>query len=127
MVIVALDTNALMVPVELEIRIFEELELLLPSPEFVIPEPVLQELSSLKHGKGVASRAARVGLDLAKMRCKIIKTENAAADESFLELSYTSQIDYVVTNDLSLRDRLLGTGIPVVGVRGQNTLHIMEP
>ena len=61
------------------------------------------------------------------MRCKIIKTENAAADESFLELSYTSQIDYVVTNDLSLRDRLLGAGIPVVGVRGQNTLHIMEP
>ena len=127
MVIVALDTNALMVPVELEIRIFEELDLLLPSPEFVIPAPVLQELSSLKSGKGVASRAARVGLDLAKMRCKIIKTENASADEAFMELSYTHQIDYVVTNDLSLRDRLLGAGIPVVGVRGQNTLHIMEP
>tara|TARA_B110000014_G_C19774507_1_gene402925 strand:+ start:156 stop:539 length:384 start_codon:yes stop_codon:yes gene_type:complete len=127
MVIVALDTNALMVPVELQIRIFEELELLLPSPEFVIPAPVLQELSTLKHGKGVAARAASVGLDLAKMRCKIIKTENASADEALMELSYTHQTDYVVTNDLSLRDRLLGSGIPVVGVRGQNTLHIMEP
>ena len=127
MVIVALDTNALMIPVELGIRLFEEVELLLPTPTFIAPEPVLQELLFLKSGKGNASRAAKVGIDLAKTRCQIVSTENTAADEALMELSYTHQTDYVVTNDLSLRDRILGAGIPVIGVRGQNTLHLMEP
>ena len=127
MVIVALDTNALMIPVELGIRLFEEVELLLPTPTFIAPEPVLQELLFLKSGKGNASRAAKVGIDLAKTSCQIVSTENTAADEALMELSYTHQTDYVVTNDLSLRDRILGAGIPVIGVRGQNTLHLMEP
>lgn len=125
---VVLDTNALMMPVELDIRVFDELSRLLGSVELLVPEPVMAELRSLaSSGGSVEARAARVGLDLARDRCREIETEASTGDASIVELATREMIAYVVTNDRELRERVLASGIPVIGVRGANTLTIMEP
>ncbi len=125
---VVLDTNALMMPVELEIRVFDELSRLLGSVELVVPAPVVAELRSLAgSGGSIEARAARVGLDLAGDRCCEIETEASTGDASILELVTREMIDYVVTNDRELREQVLASGVPVIGVRGANTLTIMEP
>lgn len=125
---VVLDTNALMMPVELDIRVFDELSRLLGSAELVVPGPVLAELRSLAAtGGSVEARAARVGLDLARDRCREIETEASTGDASIVELATREMIEFVVTNDRELRERVLASGIPVIGVRGSNTLTIMEP
>lgn len=128
MTIVVLDTNALMMPVELDVRVFDELSRLLGGTELVVPRAIVSELRSLaESGSGVEARAARVGLDLARDRCREIETEASTGDASIVELANAAMIDYVVTNDRELRERVLAIGIPVIGVRGQNTLTIMEP
>lgn len=125
---VVLDTNALMMPVELDIRVFDELSRLLGSVELLVPKPVMAELRSLAaSGGSVEARAARVGLDLARDRCREIKTEASTGDASIVELATREMIEFVVTNDRELRERVLASGIPVIGVRGSNTLTIMEP
>lgn len=128
MTIVVLDTNALMMPVELDVRVFDELSRLLGGIELVVPRAIVSELRSLAgSGNGVEARAARVGLDLARDRCREIETEASTGDASIVELANAAMIDYVVTNDRELRARILAIGTPVIGVRGQNTLTIMEP
>lgn len=128
MTIVVLDTNALMMPVELDVRVFDELSRLLGGIELVVPRAIVSELRSLaESGSGVEARAARVGLDLARDRCREIETEASTGDASIVELANAAMIDYVVTNDRELRARILEIGTPVIGVRGQNTLTIMEP
>ena len=136
MVVVALDTSAFMVPVELEIRVFDELDRLLGNHERVVPRSVLAELSRLADGAGTEARAARVGLDLAE-RCRTIDEPTASggttddptgtADDALVDLARSGDVDYVVTADRPLRDRLLEVGTPVVGVRGRNRLAITEP
>lgn len=127
MVVVALDTSGLMMPVELDVRVFDELDRLLGDPEPVAPQPVLEELRRLADGGGNEARAARVGLDLARERCGVVDTDAAAADDALAELAAEARVDYVVTNDRPLRDRVLETGVPVIGARGRNTLAITEP
>ena len=124
---VALDTNALMMPVELDVRVFDELERLLGSPELVVPTAVLEELRHLADGGSAEATAARVGADLVRERCRLVETETGDADDALVELASEGRIDYAVTNDAPLRARLLEVGLPVVGVRGHNTLAIKEP
>lgn len=125
---VVLDTNALMMPVELDIRVFDELSRLLGRVELVVPEPVMAELRSLAGSSGsVEARAARVGLELAAERCREIETEASTGDASILELVTREMIDYVVTNDREVREQVLASGVPVIGVRGSNILAVMEP
>ena len=55
---VVLDTNALMAPVEVGVRTFEELDRLLGEYEALVPEAVLAELDRLAAGAGeTASRS----------------------------------------------------------------------
>ena len=125
---VALDTNALMMPVELDVRVFDELDRLfgLGSIELVIPEAVLEELRSLSVGAGAEATAAAVGCDLAT-RCRTVRTDASYADDAIVELASNGDIDYVVTNDAPLRDRLLERGVRVIGLRGEHTLRVTEP
>jgi len=143
---VILDTNALMMPVELDVRVFDELDRLLgdADPDLVVPRAVLAELETLREaGNGEAATAAAVGRDLAD-RCRAVGTEASYADDAVVELAVGAADtadtgdggrgagdavdgDYAVTNDRPLRDRLLERGVRVIGLRGRTTLEITEP
>ena len=128
MTTVGLDTNALMMPVELGVRVFDELDRLLGAgmAEYAIPRAVVDELDALSAGGGEEAKAASVGKDLAN-RCRILETNESYADDAIVELAEDGAFDYVVTNDRPLRDRLLSRGVRVIGVRGTNRLGITEP
>lgn len=145
-VTVVLDTNALMMPVECTVRLFDELDRLVGEHRRqLVPDAVLDELASLAEGAGEAATAASVGLDLAD-RCVRRETEAAYADDAVLELALTAadvgystdvsatdtdtdvDVDvYGVTNDGPLRERLLAQGVPVISLRGENVLAVTEP
>ena len=118
-----LDTNALMMPVECDVRVFEELDRLLEAPEPVVPAAVVAELESLSEGTGAEATAASVGLDLAE-RCAVRETDADYADDAVLELA--GRLDaHAVTNDGPLRERLREAGVPVICLRGRNKLAII--
>jgi rRNA-processing protein FCF1 len=119
-----LDTNALMMPVELDVRVFDELDRLLGAYEATTPRSVVTELEKLQDGNGKEATAASVGRDLAD-RCTVVETEASYADDAVVEVAEATEGEvYVVTNDRPLRDRLLATGVDVIGLRGRNTLAI---
>ncbi|PSP40570.1 twitching motility protein PilT, partial [Halobacteriales archaeon QH_10_70_21] len=70
---VVLDANALMAPVEVDVRLFEELDRLLGEYEAVVPEAVLAELEALSRGAGEAATAASVGADLGRRECEVVE------------------------------------------------------
>lgn len=128
---VVLDTNALMMPVELDVRLFDELDRVFDRTgtgfELQVPRPVVDELDDLATRGGEAGIAASVGRDLAADRCVPVAAEAGYADDAVVELADADRADYVVTNDAPLRDRVLARGVPVISLRGSNTLAITEP
>ncbi|USZ70406.1 PIN domain-containing protein [Natronosalvus halobius] len=124
---VVLDTSALMMPVELDVRLFDELDRVVGSYEPTTPQPVLEELRRLSERGGEEGTAATVGHDLATERCLVVDTEESYADDALVELAREGVADYVVTNDLALRDRILEAGIPVIALRGRNKLATTQP
>ena len=123
---VILDTNALMMPVELDVRVFEELDRIVGDADLVVPRAVVAELEKLRDsGTGTEATAAAVGRDLVS-RCRVVGTDESYADDAVLELA-AGDGDYAVTNDRPLRDRLLERGVRVIGLRGRTTLQITEP
>ncbi|QLD85256.1 DUF188 domain-containing protein [Natronomonas halophila] len=122
---VVLDTNALMMPVEVGVRTFEELDRLLGDYEAVVPEAVLEELEELAGDHGEEATAASVGADLARRECEPLEHDAEYADDAVLELGQAA--DYVVTNDKPLQKRLLEANVPVISLRGSNKLDINEP
>mgnify|MGYP006303580833 CR=1 FL=1 len=123
---VVLDTNALMMPVELDVRLFDELDRILPPGyELFVPEAVLDELAKLSSGAGQEATAASVGVDLAE-RATPVEHDAAYADDAVLEVACELEAT-VVTNDRPLRDRLFEAGVPVIGLRGHNKLERNEP
>jgi rRNA-processing protein FCF1 len=125
---VALDTSALMMPVELDVRLFDELSRIADGYEAVVPEAVVEELRELSAGGGgVEGTAASVGYDLAVERCERVNTEASYADDALVELAAEERVDAVVTNDRPLRDRVLDAGVPVIALRGTNKLEITRP
>jgi rRNA-processing protein FCF1 len=123
---VVADTNALMMPVECDVRVFEELDRLLPDYELVTPRAVVRELEELADGNGEAGVAASVGLDLSE-RCRTVETEASYADDAVVELAERGEADWVVTNDRPLRDRLLERDVRAIGLRGGDELAVTEP
>ncbi|WP_253738954.1 DUF188 domain-containing protein [Halohasta salina] len=123
-----MDTNALMMPVELGVRVFDELDRLFGAgaAEYLVPRAVVDELDALAAGSGEAAKAASVGKDLAD-RCRVVETNESYADDAVVELAVDGDLAAVVTNDRPLRDRLLSRGVRVVGLRGRNRLGITEP
>ncbi len=124
---IALDTSALMMPVELDVRLFEELDRILDAYESVTPQPVLEELRRLSEKGGTEGTAANVGRDLATDRCLVVDTEASYADDALVELAREGLTEYVVTNDLPLRDRVLEENVPVIALRGRNKLAVTQP
>jgi hypothetical protein len=124
---VAIDTNALMMPVELDVRLFDELNRLLNGCEPVTPQAVVEELRKLSEKGGTEGIAASVGHDLATERCLILDTDASYADDAVVELAREGTADYVVTNDQPLQQRALDASVAVIGLRGKNKLAITQP
>ncbi len=126
--VVALDTNALMLPVEAGVRPFDEIERLLGNTDTVVPRAVVSELDRLiDHGSPKEVAAARVGRQLAEEWCRPIGRKVTAADREIERLARSGALDYVVTNDRALRGQILGACIPVISLRGQAQLEVIRP
>ncbi|MFB6197195.1 MAG: twitching motility protein PilT [Halobacteriaceae archaeon] len=121
-----MDTSALMMPVEVGVRLFDELDRLLESYDPIVPFSVLDELDALSSSQGDVARAAAVGRDLAG-RCTPVETEAGYADDALVELARTGEVDAVVTNDAPLKKRILDWNTPVIHLRGRNKLALTKP
>ncbi len=116
---IVLDTNALMVPVQLGVDIFSDLTTL-DFDEFIVPSGVVRELERLaSSGKGADQNAARVAISLLD-RCKIVET-TGNVDDAILALAARIGAA-VLTNDAELKTRLRDTGVSVVYVRQRSYL-----
>ena len=113
---VIIDTNALMVPEQFGVDIFNELQRL-GYVQWIVPAQVLGELRSLatKADKGRDKIAARVALGLSE-RCRIVGEDNFDADQAIEELAI-SEGAAVFTNDKALKKRLFSKGITVIYLR----------
>jgi rRNA-processing protein FCF1 len=123
---VLMDTNALMMPVECDVRVFEELQRLVGHTETAVPRAAVDELEKLADGAGEEATAASVGLDLVE-RCEVRAHDADYADDAVLELADRPEITHAVTNDGPLRERLLDAGHSVIGLRGRNKLAVTQP
>ena len=123
---IVVDTNALMMPVECDVRLFDELERLVGPRELITPEAVVDELDKLADGNGKEATAASVGRDLVE-RCTAVATDADYADDAVLELASQPDATHAVTNDTPLKRRLLDAGIPVISLRAQHKLAITQP
>jgi rRNA-processing protein FCF1 len=116
---VILDANALMVPEQFGVKIFDEL-LRLGYTECLVPEPVMWELKSLSiyADKGKDKVAAKVGLGLAQ-RCKAVSVAGEVRTNTDLAIEQTAiQVGAAVfTNDKALKKRLFSKGITVIYLR----------
>ena len=130
--LVALDTNAFLMPIRNDIRVFDELDRLVPGNEAVTIDAVVEELDALQETEsGKEAMAASVGADLAR-RCRIIHPDDgfegeAYADDALVELARRGRFEYVATNDGPLRQRLLDARVPVIHLRGKHKLTITQP
>jgi len=123
---VLLDANALMMPVQFGIDIYEELHLLLGDYEPVTLEDVVGELEGIARGRGRDAAAARVGLAMAE-RVAVLPggCDKDRVDERLIQYAERSGC-IVVTNDRNLRDALLKRGIDVVSMRKQKRLELIR-
>jgi len=114
-----------MMPVECDVRLFDELDRLLDGPDPLVPNSVVAELEALSEGAGKEATAASVGYDLATERCEIRSTDAEYADDAVLELAADAGT-HLVTNDRPLADRARKAGVSVISLRGKNKLGITQ-
>jgi len=142
---IVFDANALMMPVECNVRVFEELDRVAADLtdvgadlsdvgadeddgfDRVVPRAVVTELERLASGAGEAATAAGVGLDLAREHCRVVDHEADHGDGAVFECATREGARAAVTNDRPLRSRLLDAGVPVISLRGANKLAVTRP
>jgi rRNA-processing protein FCF1 len=123
---VLLDTNALMMPVQFRIDLFDELRSLLGRYEPLVLQDVVHELEGLARGSGNDAAAARAGLMFAG-RCTAVEGRSTAPSVDDRVAAYAAAEGcMVVTNDRRLRVALLAAGVPVITLRNQKKLEILR-
>lgn len=121
---VLLDANALMVPGQFGVDVFEELERL-GFRGFLVARPVLLEIETLA-ARADSRRdriAARIGLQLAE-RCEILEA-SGGADEALIDLAVETGAA-VFTNDRELKKKLSTRGVTVIHLRQRRRLEIAK-
>ncbi len=141
---VIVDTNALLIPGEFGVDIFEELEVL-GYEHVIVPKVVLNELDRLRQSpylKGIEKIAANIGYSLVikyvqdrepePYRCKVTINEEEEGevgrerdidtDEWIVKLALKLKAA-VLTNDEPLMRKLSKAGIATVYLRGENRLE----
>ena len=124
---VILDSNALFVPFQFKIDIFESLEQLLErSHEVILLSPIKRELEVLtKKGSPKMRKNALYALKLAE-KCKYVEVDapaSALADDVIVKIAKEWKSP-VFTNDRQLKKRLRDISVPVIYVRQKSRLEI---
>jgi len=123
---VILDTNALMMPLQFRIDLFEELRDLLGSYEPVVLAEVANELKGLAGGHGKDAAAAKLGLEMVR-KCTVVESglSEGTVDERIS--GYAKRHNgLVLTNDRLLRNQLLDQKIPVISLKNQKKLGVIR-
>jgi len=124
---IILDSNALFVPLQLKIDIFEELKKLIKRKfEPVLLSSVRLELEKLaKEASPKMRKNASYALRLAE-KCKLIEVDEGivgSPDNVIIEVAREWNCP-VLTNDRRLRKRLRNINVPVIYVRQKSRLEI---
>jgi len=124
---IILDSNALFVPLQFQIDIFEELKTLLKMKfEPILLSQVLAELEKLaEKGSPKVRKNASYALRLAE-KCKSVHVNEELAgspDDVIIEVAREWKCP-VFTNDRKLRKRLRNINVPVIYVRQKSRLEI---
>jgi rRNA-processing protein FCF1 len=125
---VILDSNALFVPLQFKIDIFEELKKLLNMKfEPIVLSPIRRELEIIAQTSSPKMRkSASYALELAE-RCvffEIEKEKNTCSpDDVIIEMAKEWNCP-VFTNDRELRRKLRNISVPVIYVRQKSRLEI---
>jgi hypothetical protein len=130
---VIVDTNALLIPGEFGVDIFDELERL-GYLRIIVPRVVLNELDRLRQRPGLKGKekiAANVGYSLLQRypRISIEEAEGEKEEEDTDEIITALALKRkaaVLTNDENLRRKLSQAGIATVYLRGGNRLEERE-
>ena len=124
---ILLDANALMMPAQFQIDLFDELCTLLGAFEPIVLSGVLRELTGLSLAKGRDGAAARHALILGE-KCTIVESgelKSESVDAQMIEYA-TRNTCMVVTNDRGIRDALFTRGLGVISMRKQKKLEILR-
>ena len=123
---IILDANALFVPFEFRIDIFQALRTLLDRNfELVILKPVEEELKRLaREGSPQMRKKALCALELAQ-QCRVLSVEAHSVTTDDAILRFAEKCHYpVFTNDGELRKKLRDINVPVIYVRQKSRLEI---
>jgi len=124
---ILLDANALMMPAQFQIDLFDEFRTLVGAFEPVVLSGVIRELNGLSQVKGKDGAAARCGLMLAN-QCTIVESTDPdlkTVDDQVIEYAASNDC-LVVTNDRRIREALFTRGIGVISMRKQKKLEILR-
>jgi rRNA-processing protein FCF1 len=124
---VILDSNALFVPFQFKIDIFEELQTLLSVKfEPVLLSPIRKELETIaRKGSPKMRKWASYALNLAE-KCAFLEIKEkieGSPDDVIVETARKWHCP-VFTNDRKLRKRLRNINVPVIYVRQKSRLEI---
>ena len=124
---IILDSNALFVPLQFKIDVFEELKRLLDMNfELVLLSPVRRELERLaEKDSPKMCKNASYALKLAE-KCKLVEVneKTAASTDDVIVKTAQEWKSPVFTNDKQLRKRLRDINVPVIYVRQKSRLEI---
>jgi rRNA-processing protein FCF1 len=112
---------------QFRIDLLRELRLMLGVLQPGVPDVVIRELEGLARGRGNDGGAARLGLQFAR-QCMVVEMEGRegeTVDDKILSYAMKERCR-VVTNDRSLRDRLLSEGLEVISLKGKQKLEIIR-
>jgi rRNA-processing protein FCF1 len=124
---VILDSNALFVPFQFKIDIFDCLEQLLErNLELILLSPIKRELEALaKKGSPKMRKNASYALKIAE-KCRYVEVNAPASmltDDVILKIAEEWKTP-VFTNDRQLKKRLRDISVPVIYVRQKSRLEI---
>ena len=124
---VILDSNALFVPLQFKIDIFDCLKLLLERNfELILLSPIKRELEALtKRGSPKIRKNASYALNIAE-KCTYVEVnapESMLVDDVIVEIAREWKTP-VFTNDRQLRKRLRDISVPVIYVRQKSRLEL---
>ena len=122
-----LDSNALFVPLQFKIDIFNDLKRLLNmSFELILLSPVKLELKALaEKGSPKMRKNASYALEFAE-KCKYIEVDTPASmltDDIIVKIAKEWSCP-VFTNDRQLKKRLRDISVPVIYVRQKSRLEL---
>jgi len=126
-IMVILDSNALFVPLQFKIDIFDELEKMFGRRlELILLSPVKRELEALaEKGSPKMRKKVMIALEIAK-KCKyieVISPDAMHADDIIVKIAEERKCP-VFTNDRQLKKRLRDISVPVIYVRQKSRLEI---